>query len=122
MNRCSHWRAAIALAALLPCAATAQDLAATAGKDANVLLDNAKVRVIELKIAPGGSTGMHAHGDHIVYFLADSQARQANPDGTYRDRQIKAGEIQWGEPITHDTRNTGTTPAHALIIELKPAK
>lgn len=121
MNR-SLAPVALALAALLPCAAVAQDLVVTAGKHARVLLDNDRVRVIELKIPAGGSTGMHAHGDHIVYFLAGGSALQASPDGTSRERAIKAGEIQWSEPTTHDTRNTGKTPAHALIIELKPAK
>jgi hypothetical protein len=30
-----------------------------------------------------------------------------------------AGEILWGDEITHATENVGETPVHALIIELK---
>lgn len=113
---------AAALFALLPCAAAAQDLAATAGKQARVLLDNDRVRVIELEVPPGASTGMHSHGDHLVYFLADATGRQANADGTEVARTMKAGEVHWSEATVHDTRNDGATPSRTLVIELKPVK
>ena len=61
---------AAACALLLPALAPAQDLVQTAGKNAKVVLDNADVRVIELNMPAGASTGMHEHKtDQLVVFL-----------------------------------------------------
>jgi len=103
--------------------AAAQDLAMTASKDTKVLLDNDKVRVLELQIAPGGKTGMHSHGDHFVYFVTGGEAKQVEADGTIKTRTTKPGEILWSGPVTHDSENTGKAQAKVLIVELKePAK
>ena len=108
---------AIACALAAPCAA--QDLAKTAGKNAKVLIDNEKVRVIELQMAPGAKTGMHSHGDNLVVFVTGGDATQTMADGTTKTMSRKPGEVLWSGPVTHDTTNTGKTPARALIIELK---
>ncbi|GAB3369111.1 hypothetical protein GCM10027431_15630 [Lysobacter rhizosphaerae] len=107
------------LAVAVPFSVASQDLAMTAGKNAKVLLDNDKVRVIELVIPPGGKTGMHSHGDNVVYYLADGDSSQTMADGTTKARHTKAGDTLWSGPVTHDTTNTGKTPAKALVIELK---
>ncbi|MFD0740201.1 hypothetical protein ACFQZQ_13030 [Lysobacter koreensis] len=109
----------LAALALLPLAGIAQDLAVTAAKNAKVLLDNDKVRVIELQMAPGGKTGMHSHGDHVVYFVTGGEATQNNADGTSTKRQPKPGEVMWSGPVTHDTHNTGKAMVKAVIVELK---
>lgn len=110
-----------AATALLPRAAAAQDLAVTAGQNAKVLLDNDRVRVIELQMAPGASTGMHSHGDHLVYFITGGSVQQSAADGTSRAMTRKPGEPLWSGPVTHDTRNTGKQPVRALVVELKDA-
>jgi quercetin dioxygenase-like cupin family protein len=110
----------LAAAAALPC--LAQDLAMTAGKGAKVILDNDKVRVIELTVAPEGSTGLHSHGDHIVYFLTAGEAKQTT-DGKTTITPRKPGEILWSGPVTHETVNGGKAETRTLIIELKsPAR
>lgn len=109
--------------ALVPLSGAAQDMAQTAGKNVKVLLDNEKVRVLELQMPPGGKTGMHSHGDNIVYFITGGEAMQTGADGTTKTMQRKAGEAMWSGPVTHDTQNTGTEPVKTLVIELKePAK
>jgi len=109
--------------ALVPLSGAAQDLAQTAGKNIKVLLDNEKVRVLELQMPPGGKTGMHSHDDNIVYFITGGEAMQTGADGTTKTMQRKAGEALWSGPVTHDTQNIGKTPVKTLIIELKePAK
>lgn len=110
-----------ATTALMPLSGAAQDMAVTAGDKVKVLLDNEKVRVLELQMAPGGKTGVHSHGDNIVYFVTGGESTQTNADGTSRKRQTKAGDIMWSGPVTHDTENTGKTPVKALVIELKEA-
>lgn len=120
MKRSTAIRACVlATIALVPLAGIAQDLAVTAGPNAKVLLDNDKVRVIELEIAPGGKTGMHSHGDNFVYFVTGGEATQSSADGTATKRQTKPGEVMWSGPVTHDTQNTGKAMVKALIVELK---
>jgi quercetin dioxygenase-like cupin family protein len=118
MNRSVRIACLIAATAFPLCAA-AQDMAVTAGKDAKVLLDNEKVRVLEINIAPGASTGMHSHGDNIVYYVTGGKATQTMGDGTSKERTSQPGEVMWSGPVTHDTKNTGTKPTKALVIELK---
>ena len=109
-----------ACAALLPVLAPAQDLVQTAGKNAKVVLDNKDVRVIELNMPPGASTGEHEHKtDQLVVFLTDGKAKQTNADGTSKEVVRKAGEVAWSEPVTHDTRNESGKPVRTLVIELK---
>ena len=108
-----------AATALAPLSGAAQDLATTAGQNVKVLLDNDKVRVLELQMPPGSKTGMHSHGDNLVYFVTGGEALQTNADGTSKTMKRKPGEILWSGPVTHDTQNAGKTPVKTLIIELK---
>lgn len=112
---------AAALAASLMFPTPAQDLAKTAGRQAKVLLDNEKVRVIELTIAPGDHTGMHSHPNSIVYFITGGDARQVTPDGTSTLRHSEPDRAEWIAPVTHDTFNVGQKPTRTLVIELKDA-
>lgn len=123
MKRSDAFAAAwtVALLALAPMAA-AQDLAVTAGAGAKVVLDNDRVRVIELNMPAGASTGMHSHGDHVVVFLSGGSAVQTQTDGSTRTMERKPGEVLWSEPVTHDTKNSGNKPVRTLVIELKDPK
>jgi quercetin dioxygenase-like cupin family protein len=108
--------------AMLATNAFAQDMAATAGKNAKVVLENDKVRVVELNMPPGASTGMHSHGDNLVVFLSGGSAIQTMADGTTRSMERKPGEVLWSEPVTHDTKNAGKSAVRTLVIELKDAQ
>ena len=107
----------VACAFAVPC--LAQDMAVTAGKSAKVVLDNERVRVIELNMAPGGKTGMHSHGDNLVVFLSGGEAEQTMPDGSKKKMSRQPGEVLWSGPVTHDSLNTGKAPTRTLVIELK---
>jgi len=122
MNR-TIMLAACVFTLAVPLSSSAQDMAVTAGEQAKVVLDNDKVRVIQLDIAPGGKTGMHSHGDSLVVFLTGGDATQTDADGTKKQRHTEAGEVTWSGPVTHDAENTGKAPVKVLVVELKaPAK
>jgi len=120
MNR-SHALIAclVAIVAAAPLSAAAQDLAVTAGSRAKVVLDNDKVRVIEVNLPPGSATGMHSHGDNVVVYLSGGRVVQTMADGSTKQLESKPGEVRWSDPVTHDTKNTGKAATHALVIELK---
>jgi quercetin dioxygenase-like cupin family protein len=113
------------LAACLPAAfmlastVAAQDMVDVAGKQGKVVLENDRVRVIEIQIDPGASTGMHSHGDHLVVFLSGGMATQTMADGSKKGMDRKPGEVTWSGPVTHDTQNSGKQKVRSLVIELK---
>jgi beta-alanine degradation protein BauB len=110
------------LTATLATNALAQDMAATARDNAKVVFENDRVRVIELNMPPGASTGMHSHDDNLVVFLSGGTATQTMADGTTKPMARKAGEVLWSDPVTHDTKNTGKSASRTLVIELKDGK
>lgn len=119
--KCLTVMCAAACVALLPVLAPAQDLVQTAGKNAKVVLDNDDVRVIELNMPAGGSTGLHEHKtDQLVVFLTDGKARQT--DAVTKEEKVltrKAGDVAFSPPVTHDTKNESGKPVRTLVIELK---
>lgn len=101
--------------------ATADD--AVKGGVSTVLFENERVRVLEAKYPPGATHDMHSHPDHVVYALEDAKVRMTGEDGKSADVDIKKGATRWQPAITHKTENIGTTPLHAILVELKePAK
>lgn len=118
MNRLSMSLACL-IAFAAPALVTAQDLAVTAGSNAKIVLDNDKVRVIEVNMPPGSATGMHSHGAHLVIGISGGTATQTMADGSTRSLDTTPGEVRWSDPVTHDTRNTGKAASRSIVIELK---
>ena len=84
-----------------------------------VRLENGRVRVLEARIAPGRGHGMHWHPAHLIYTLSPYKVQDTFPDGSKKTFKRDAGELLWGDELTHATENIGETAVHALIIELK---
>jgi quercetin dioxygenase-like cupin family protein len=103
----------------LSCATLAQDMVAVAGKQAKVLVDNDKVRVIEITVPPGGTTGMHSHGNNLVVWITPSDGEQTMGDGTKKPIHRKPGDVVYSGPVVHATVNQGKTTTTAIVIELK---
>ena len=99
--------------------AMAQDLAKLSPEDVKVLLENDRVRVLEVRHQPGVKEPMHSHPAYISYFLDATKVKVTSPDGKVVVRDRKAGDIQFSEPTTHALENIGTTEQHVLVIELK---
>jgi hypothetical protein len=97
----------------------AQDLAKLSPQDVKVLLENDRVRVLEVRHQPGVKEPMHSHPAYISYFLDATRIKVTSPDGKTVEKDRKAGEVQFNEPVTHALENVGTTEQHVLVIELK---
>jgi quercetin dioxygenase-like cupin family protein len=90
------------------------------------VLENQYVRVMEATIAPGDTTPYHTHSLDTLYVrLADSSVRSqpmGKPWGP--TRVAKPGQVTFehnaAHSVTHRTRNVGSTPYRALIVELLP--
>ena len=84
-----------------------------------LVLENDRVRVFDVKFAPGQKAVMHIHPDHVVYVLVDATLRLTGPDGKSQDVSIKAGQTLFLPAGPHAAENIGKTAAHNLVVELK---
>lgn len=109
--------ASIALLALA--SATAQDVMLVGADTHTVLLENARVRVLAVRVRPGEKVPLHSHPANVTYFLGDATLRITSADGSSVVRAIKAGVASWNEPVTHAVENVGTKDFTEVQVELK---
>ena len=99
--------------------ATAQDAVKVAPEHYTVLLENDKVRVLEVKIKPGEKEAMHTHPATVHIEMVPTKVKIGSPDGKSVTLQGHQGEAIWVGPVKHTIENVGDTEIHAYIIELK---
>jgi quercetin dioxygenase-like cupin family protein len=87
-----------------------------------LLLENDHVRVLQYTLLPGALDHWHTHPPRVGYVLSGAKIRVTEADGSTHDYDEKTGDTYWGEfsPL-HDTRNIGTAPYIALLVEVKDA-
>jgi quercetin dioxygenase-like cupin family protein len=114
----------VVLALVLATSATrAQDVAKVAPNNCKVLLENDRVRVVEIWIKPGEKLAMHSHPASVTYTLTAAKLKSTLPDGKTVETEAKAGQTLWSEGGGHEQVNVGATEARALVVEMKaPAK
>lgn len=91
----------------------------------SVMVENDRVRIWELVLAPGEASALHRHElDYIIVLLAgDRIAAVPGPGSTRSPREaevvpgraiyLTSGDVEWAV-------NTGSLPYRELLIELKP--
>ncbi len=110
----------VALAlALVTTTAMAEDLAKVMPNDVKVIVDNDRVRVLDVLHKPGVKEPMHSHPDYVSVYLNATKVKVTTPDGKTVEKDRKAGEVQYNSPVTHALENIGTTDQHVIVIELK---
>jgi len=81
--------------------------------------ENDRVRILETLSHPGDKELQHSHPGNVVVVLEGAKMRITTADGKSNEVSFKAGDAFWREPVTHSAENIGTTPLHAIIVELK---
>lgn len=84
-----------------------------------VRFENKRVRVLEVRMAPGTKHAMHWHPQHLISALSSYTVKDTLPDGTTMVGQRRAGEVIWGDELTHAAENIGDSLLHTLVIELR---
>ena len=84
-----------------------------------VIFENERVRVLEYRDAPGDATRPHRHPASVMYTLSSFERRLVGQNGESRDVALEAGTVRWLDAQVHSGENIGTTPSHALFVELK---
>jgi beta-alanine degradation protein BauB len=101
--------------------AQAQDVVKVSPETHRVLLENERVRALDVHVKVGEKVPTHSHPAGILYYLSDAKLRITYPDGRTEERQMKAGTAVWSEAVTHAVENVGTSELHEIHTELKEA-
>ena len=107
----------LALSAFCAASAAAQDPAKVAPDIYKVLMENASVRVLEVKGKVGQKAPMHKHPGYVVYNLSDGSVRFTDAKGATSEAPLKTGEAMWRDAESHASEVV--TDIHALLFELK---
>lgn len=89
-----------------------------------LLFENDRVRVWDLQLAPGESTGLHRHETDFLYVvIGDGSLQTVYADGSSEPpREMHDGEVRFREvpnEAIHAAVNTGATPWRNIVVELK---
>ena len=84
-----------------------------------VLLENDRVRVLEVRAQPGATSAMHTHPSYVAVAINDGKYRFTSPDGKSIEVQAKPGQTLFVDGVEHATEILGTSEAHIVLIELK---
>lgn len=99
----------------------AQDAVTTDSDKYKVIFENECVRVLDYRDHPGDQTNQHKHPAFVLYSLSAFKRTVTLPDGKELHRQFKEGDVLWSDSHTHIGTNTGHTPTHVILVEMKPA-
>ena len=92
---------------------------ASAIPEMKVLLENEHVRVQYHDVKVGEITAMHGHPAYVAFVFNAYTGKAILADGTEVPLARKPGDVFYSGPVTHKIVNTGNTPIHNLIVELK---
>ncbi|MGZ5369894.1 MAG: hypothetical protein ACXWXV_12910 [Aeromicrobium sp.] len=95
-----------------------QDPVSTNPELYTVVFENDRVRVLEYQDTPGDQTSLHRHPDSVMITLSAFQRELTVGDKTVAVEK-PAHEVGWLPAQEHIGHNIGTTPTHALFVELK---
>lgn len=101
--------------------ALAQDPVPIYPENYKVLLENDRVRVLDFQLKKGAKENFHSHPAAVTYVLTAFKIRFTFPDGSTRIREAKAGDVFYGDALTHASENIGDADAHGILIEMKSA-
>ncbi|MXO06050.1 cupin domain-containing protein [Flavobacterium sp. HBTb2-11-1] len=85
-----------------------------------VLLDNERVRIMQVEINPGETIPWHQHPDHTIYALADGKIEITDKGKAPIIMDIKAGDAMYIPAVTHMAKNLGDTTVNLIVTEIKP--
>ncbi len=85
----------------------------------SVMLENARVRVLEIRTKPGQSSEIHSHPDMVLYAVTDCDWRLGSDSGDPVDVHIPQGDSMFLDAVTHTALDIGQSGSHAIAVELK---
>ena len=85
----------------------------------SVVLENERVRVLEVRMGPGGTSAMHSHPATVIISVTGSNYRFSHPGEEPLEMDIPDKSAVFMDAIEHSVENIGDREGHGFIIELK---
>jgi quercetin dioxygenase-like cupin family protein len=84
------------------------------------LLENARVRVYRLSLAPGEAIAMHTHPLPGLVVTISAGEIEVTTEGQHTTHTVNNADVSWrAGAVTHSIKNVGKTRFEAIDIELK---
>jgi hypothetical protein len=97
---------------------SASDLTEITPQLARVLIDNSRVRVVDLRGDEGQHFATHLHPYRVSIRLTNARVKVTAQDGTMSLVDYHAGEAQWATPVEHQDEVV-LGDFHNLMVEIK---
>lgn len=81
-----------------------------------VVLENDKVKVQEVRLAPGAVSRMQARPGRVLHFFTAARFRLTYPDGRTEEVTHGAGETVWRDPVAYEATNVGKNEIRLLAV------
>lgn len=115
----------VGLSAIIFClggGAYAQDALTVAPEVYKRVLENDRIRVLQVNMKAGAKVGLHRHPDHLFYMISDGTL-VFKPEGRKPyEMTLNAGEALWLPAQTRAAENDTQKEVRAVLIEFKAAK
>ncbi|MFV5695864.1 cupin domain-containing protein [Flavobacterium sp. LB3P122] len=85
-----------------------------------ILLENDKVRVMEVEFKPGMTTSWHSHPNHVIYAETGGSIEITEKGKTATAMEIKTGSAMYMPAVTHMAKNVGNSTIKLIVTEMKP--
>lgn len=95
------------------------DALQTAPNVYKLLMENDRVRVLDVWVKPGEKTQLYSHPDRVVYVFSNQRLKFTSEDGQNKELELKAGQVLWIKQVHMLTENIGMIEIHNLAVELK---
>ena len=84
-----------------------------------ILMNNRKVRVLEVRRKPGSKGPMRALSSRVVYILKGGKERKHYPNGRTKVQVFKPGTVLWQQKEKFASENVGKTEYRLIVVVLK---
>jgi quercetin dioxygenase-like cupin family protein len=109
--------ASIASTFLISASVYAVDFLEAAPTQTKVLVENDKVRVIEVNFKKGDKVPMHSHPDIVLYVIKGGKTRFFDESGKMTESMSKDGSAAFRPATTHAHEHLDDV--RAIVVELK---
>lgn len=83
------------------------------------VLENDRVRVLEIRTQPGATSELHSHRDMVLYAVTDCAWQLTSPDGEAGEARIPQGQTIFLAATTHRAEDIGSGGSFAIAGELQ---
>ena len=84
-----------------------------------IILENDKVRVLDVVVRPGEKAEMHTHPANVSVVLNGGKMQFTLADGTLKEVNLVSNAVSFSDPSQHIVENIGTETVRVIQVELK---